>query len=381
MSKIVFIYLVFFPFITFGLVQSDISPLVLAILFLQLIYTKFYSPGAIVKFSLSFSALIFVAVCCVLLEFLLRNPDIRLIKLGASLFIVAFISEILRSSRYINLSDKTIFYVCLVWFITGILSLINTEIFSFLLFRTGVDSSRGAIGLTPEPSYYGLCSAGLLFISFNWIKFSGNSRNKLLLLSVILSFSSVLISLSLFAFIVVGISVFFINKKFFFFIIIGLFLTISVTSNSDLRLITLSSNIFNNPNAFLEDISIFLRVNSIFSAMDIGMFRSFGGTYFSENVNVANSGILKYVDINSNLISDTDALYGGLTILILRYGWIGLFFAFLIVCAFIPLHSKKLYQGIKFRPATLAILPIIVFIGPIGLPPLLIAYFMPIRKD
>lgn len=136
-----------FAYVTFGLAQSDLSPIFVLIVALMALVNLAW--GVEKKFFFqamgSLMVLFFVA---------LFTGSTATIKFAASLVLI---TALLINSR-VDVSEKIQLRFAVVWLLTGLITLRDPSTFAALLYRVGADETRGALGLTPEPSLYGLCS-------------------------------------------------------------------------------------------------------------------------------------------------------------------------------------------------------------------------------
>lgn len=145
--------LILCPYVTLGLFSSDLSPFYL--LFVAGFTFLFVPEGAP-------RAMILGAVLLALtmLELAVGNFSTAMLKLLATIFIAEMLILFGLNFRRLT-SHKALFFIMLAWALSGVATLVSPKIFSALFFRVGYTEGRGATGLCPEPSVFGLCSAFL----------------------------------------------------------------------------------------------------------------------------------------------------------------------------------------------------------------------------
>lgn len=177
-----FLIFCFFPYVQIINLGTDSQPYALALsllLFPLLIKQKISKD--IFYLAILFVSSIAVAIICNAFSF----NAIRSIVNYGSLFLVGFATfRILERSNGLNYSLFKV--VCWLWFIVGaVQTLLYPKFLTFLTFRAvgSGDLGRGAVGLAPEPTFYGV--AVFVFIVVYFINFS-NKRDYLLLSSLII---------------------------------------------------------------------------------------------------------------------------------------------------------------------------------------------------
>jgi hypothetical protein len=326
------IFLVFFPYITFGLFASDTSPFYLLTIAFYVFIRSNYSRFGISK------ALLF-SVIIVLIDTLVSS-ELSILKFSATVIIAEACFHMGRLSSH-SFSYRYITAVAIVWFITGLITLVSPELFSSLFYRIGADADqtgaiRGALGLTPEPSYYGMGSAFLYAFSMQ-TKINRTSDRKLDLPSLLFGISA-LLSLSLYGLAVLGVLAFKYNRFLSIIsLIIGLILlTLIDTSFSRLTLVVVDA-ISSGGESLLDDSSIMYRVSNF---------------------------ILIYQVIATNSY-EINALTSGVTILFANFG--GSAFILILLMFLFSSWSKtilRLSSNIFFLPLIL----VMFFIGPLSNP-------------
>lgn len=325
-------FLIFFPYITFGIFESDTSPFYLLIISFLIFLRSNYSRLGILKASLF--------VILLLLVDLLIETDISIIKFCATIIIAESCFHYGRLMTY-SISYRVILAISMLWFMTGLITLFVPDLFSSLFYRLGYDPDptgaiRGALGLTSEPSYYGMGSAFLYGFSMQ-TKINRTSNKALDLPSVFFAIS-VLISLSAYGYAVLGVLAFKYNR---FLSIVALFvglilLTYIDTSFSRLTLV-ITDAISSGGESLFDDSSIMYRLSNF---------------------------ILIYEIITSNS-SGVDALTSGITILFANYGLL----AFVLI--FLMFLFSSWGKTILKLSANIFFIPLIIvmfFIGPLSNP-------------
>lgn len=155
--NIVLYCVLFTPYITFGLFESDLSPFYILIVF--------FCIGKIVakdiKFFCFYTLLLFILT---LVSWNLNNTlDIRILKFLASILLIYVVFRL--GEEYKDVFPKVNWTnVALCWLLVGLVGIIDPKLFDTLLYRVGHTSGRGSPGLTAEPSLYGLNGVFLYFL-------------------------------------------------------------------------------------------------------------------------------------------------------------------------------------------------------------------------
>ena len=241
--------LILCPSITFGLVPSDLSPFYFLALAIYLFKKDF-------KRSLN---LYFLLVITVVMGFVLKS--IELIKFSAILYLSFLLIDFFKRK---TIKESHLFIASLIWFLSGVLTLFKPDFFGFLMFRTGIQYNRGALGITGEPSWYGLASAFLTGLS---LQITNQQKSKYSIGHFLFFFTSSLISLSAYAFIVLGLIICYYSMKRKKMVIIvsvvifisGLFL---LETLNNYRLFVLITYLIENPRLILKDESIMFRLRT-----------------------------------------------------------------------------------------------------------------------
>lgn len=325
--KILFILSIFLPFVTFGLFQSDLSPFYLLFLSSRVFLLSKSSNNAII---LAIIIALFLTIFSIFV-----NYDTRIIKFCATIIIAETLYRIGVTS-FINFSTFRI--VAIFWLITGIITILYPNIFNFLFYRVGTTEGRGATGLTPEPSYYGISSAFLYSISKMFdIKYNNAKKNQI---TQIIFCISCLISGSLHAIIVlILLALKFQKKILLILLIIFPFFFFFMNMQQNIRLFNLINNaIDSNGLTLLEDASIAYRITSFDAALN--MLNS------TDSIVVNSSGF-------------------GITILFINQGVFGLIWLIILVL----LKSWRMIYKLMFNSIYLFILVLLfLFIGPLSNP-------------
>lgn len=252
----IFLFTVFAPFITFGLIQSDTSPFYLFLLFVRIFLLSKESRNG----------LYFAVVIAILLISInsITNFDIRIIKFSATIIIAETLFRLGKELPN-SISLKIIKAASIFWLLSGILTLISPNIFNFLFFRLGTTVGRGATGLTPEPSAYGISSALLYVISLLLMKNIKLEQARLILkqTSYIFLFSC-LISGSMHAIIIISLLALIYQKKIGkIFLILVPIIFVLISLENDIRFFyLLNKAIDTGGKSLFEDASIAYRLTS-----------------------------------------------------------------------------------------------------------------------
>ncbi|MDC1522450.1 hypothetical protein N8446_09180 [Planktomarina temperata] len=321
-SRLVLYAVIFTPYITFGLFQSDLSPfyLVILIIFFGKAYTKdlyFFS-----SYGLLTSLLIPIAI--------LMNGelDIRILKFLTSLLLVYLLYRIGQNYRddFKNI-NWTIISVC--WFTVGLAAFINPKLFDIFIFRVGHTIGRGSPGLTAEPSLYGLNG---VFLYFLIVKYSQSAIAKSLL------FASILLSASAYA--VCVLVVLLVAKKHYKIMIslVSLAVVSVIYLEIDLRLLDLIRKLLTlDLNRLSQDVSIMFRL----------------------------SNFVYIYQVTIGVADKISSLESSLTILFNIYD----IFAYFVIILIVVFH-----QGVRsfitqsLSPSSFAVLLVIMVIGPLAIP-------------
>lgn len=241
--------LVLSPSITFGLVPSDLSPFYLLVLVIYLFKKNF-------KRNLN---LYFLMTITIIIGLFLES--LELVKFSAILYLSFLLIDVFKIKIF---KSSHLFIISFIWLLSGFITLYQPDFFSFLMFRTGIQSDRGAVGITGEPSWYGLASAFLTGLSLQIIQ---RQRTKYSIFHFLFFFISSLISLSAYAYIVLGlIFCFYFLRRKRLLIIISIILFISALllkdSLDNYRLFILFNILIEDPALILKDGSIMYRVKS-----------------------------------------------------------------------------------------------------------------------
>lgn len=325
-------FIIFFPYLTFGLFASDTSPIYLLVILIYSLLRSSYSRLGVYKSILLSIVLILVDISL--------SSEISIFKFVATILIAEACFHLGRLSSY-SFSYVYLISLSLLWLLSGIVTLINPDIFSSLFFRLGVDADstgaiRGAVGLTPEPSYYGMASAFLYAFSIQ-TKMNRTSNSSIDLPSFLFGISS-LLSLSLYGLAVLGVLAFKYNRILSIFaLIFGIVaLTLIDTSFSRLTLVIIDA-ISSGGLSILDDSSIMYRISNFILIYEVLTTSSY----------------------------ETEALTSGVTILFANYGSV----AFILIFLMFILSSwgstvLKLSRNIFFLP----LIVVMFFIGPLSNP-------------
>lgn len=331
-NKFFLFFILFFPYLTFGLFASDTSPIYLLIILLYTLIRSSYSRFGIYK-SIFFSIVL-------LLVDLIIPTEISIYKFIATILIAEASFHIGRLSSY-SFSYKYITLLAFLWFFSGVITLIIPDLFSSLFYRLGINADqtgaiRGATGLSPEASYYGMASAFLYAFSIQ-TKINRTRKSSIDLPSILFGISS-LLSLSLYGYAVLGVLAFKYNRILSIItLVIGLIaLTLIDTSFARLTLVIIDA-ISSGGQSLLDDSSIMYRVSNF---------------------------ILIYQVLTTSSY-EIEALTSGITILFANYGII----AFILISLMFIFSSwgstiLRLSRNIFFLPLIL----VMFFIGPLSNP-------------
>lgn len=326
-----FLFSIFAPYITFGLFQSDTSPIYLFLLLFRVFLISNEARNGL-------NLAIFLSLILIILNITL-NYDIRIIKFSATILI----SEALfRVGRLLinNVKVKFIYFSSLFWLASGLITLIYPNFFSFLFFRVGTSIGRGATGLTPEPSYYGISSALLYAIALVILKNKDFSKFKILKQTAYLFFVSCLISGSMHAILILSILALVFQRKLGFFIIFVLpIIFFLLNFQNDIRFFYLINNaIESGGKSLFKDASIAYRLTSFETVLNI---------------------------FNSENVSEKESSGFGISILFLNQGFFGIFWLF----SFLILKSwRSFYSLVKMSVLFFLLVVSFLIIGPLSNP-------------
>lgn len=152
------LFFMFFPWLSFGLNNSDIQPwsLIFSLLYLLLFFEKKITYPSMLFF-FAFICSFFISIAYDKYDFLMLRGVANYFSVFLYFFVYYSISK-----KYNLLRLVIIFNV--IWLFVGALQIIfNASIFDFIV-SVRTSDSRGVTGLSPEPTYYGMY---LFFIS--WI--------------------------------------------------------------------------------------------------------------------------------------------------------------------------------------------------------------------
>jgi hypothetical protein len=368
----VLMYALVFPFVTLGLFESDFSPFYLSVLLIAYLYFAFIQKST----QRQSVTLFIITLFCLVMELVSDPADFRVVKFSVAILTLSALYGVLSNVTGGIFSPRQLLLIVVVWVGSGCISLMMPEAFSFLLFRTGFDSSRGATGLAPEPAYFGLSCVGFFGLCMTGIQECKNDKRarRLMQLAILVSSVGAILSLSLYALIALFL-VMFLLRPILGFLALSVSVPLLLLLSPESRLIHLVSETMQNPIFLLSDISFFLRINSIFSAFDIGVLKLMGlGTYFSSGQLFSFSGLAAFYDGIEVLAINSEAIYGGLSIIILRYGFIGVVIAFSIVMVLLSMTDRSKGFRKSYYAGVFSLLPIVIFVGPVALPALFMSF-------
>jgi len=360
-SSIILLIIFFTPFVTFGLFRSDISPFYLSFYFLFFIfYINQYK-----RLNKKIVYILIIIVYLLIVELSNPNISIETIKFCMSLLLFSSIF-IYFSKKNRIITPKQIFYVSLLWFAFTLLSIIFPDIIQLFLYRVSSGVGRGASGLSPEPAYWGFASSLMLLILYE--VYIDYRKTFLFYFSVLIFSLSCIMSLSILGILYLGLVTWFIfglKKTFIVFsIILGIILFLLPSS---IRIISILNLILESgPQVLLKDISAFYRIND------------FLVPYYLLNGDIPYLGTF---GLSLNLYDEFEpikALSSGITILIIRYGYLGLLVSMFICYVYFSLINHfflKSFTFIKRIPIYFMII-LILFVGPLAFPYFVIAMFI-----
>ena len=288
----IFLFSVFAPFITFGLFQSDTSPFYLFLLFIRMfLLSNENRNGLYIAIIIAFLLISINSI---------TDFDIRIIKFSAIIIIAETLYRLGKEFSN-NVSLKIIKIASIFWLLSGVLTIISPNIFSFLFFRVGTTTGRGATGFTPEPSAYGISSAFLYAITLLLRKNIESEQNKTILRGTsFLFFFSCIISGSMHAIIVISLLALNYQKK------IGLILLtlvpiifVLISLQNDIRFFyLLNQAIDTGGKSLFEDASIAYRLTSfepILNLFNNDSDSSKGSSGFGISILFINQGIIAII--------------------------------------------------------------------------------------
>lgn len=354
--------IIFCPYITFGLFNSDLSPIYLVlILFIALSFGFRYKELLLFSF-------VFIFLSLYIALFSESGDFLPTLKLFVSIILSVVTFRLSSGNVLINrVKIYDLKVISFLWLLSGVITKNFPSISNFLLTRSLDDSNaiRGFQGLTSEPSIYSISSCFLIL--FTLIVYKNNTTfsrlRSLLSFPAILFVIAILFSKSVFGFAYLAVILF------HFFIIdqtsfdlgkltlyikdlkLSLFATILsivailiyLSYNSSSRIYIFLTNLFSSPEILTNigsDASFLFRFNSL-----LVIFNSFLPT--------------KNLDLAANTT-------GGITLLFFNYG----FLAFLILFIGIRFSPTLLYAASSINKSRLLLilfLPLLIF-GPLYIP-------------
>jgi hypothetical protein len=321
------LFLILLPYATFGLFQSDVSPFYL----LGLAYIVFRHKKRDFE-------LVSIVILILIASYLFYGLEIQFLKFVVT---VPLIYLLINVFRYKQINENHLLFIAIIWFISGLITLYKVDVFSFINYRvmSASNTSRGAIGFLPEPAYYGNSSVFLLALSCElWLR----SASRKYILAIYFFGSSVIISLSAYAFFMLSlVAIYYLThykqylKIFVLLILIVFTFFIIIEYFAWTRLSKLFLVILTNPELLLLDESIRYRVWTF-----VDMFRAL--SFQSDGIK---SGITS-----------------GLSLLVYNMNY----FSLIVLIPFF--YALRLFK-ISFRNLFFLLIFIIVaFVGPISIP-------------
>lgn len=160
--KIIVFFVSFFPWVSFGLLNTDTQPYTLILIILSIIFNpKILGINKLFTFT-TINILLGIFICLINTSNLFTFISFRFVY-GAFLIIfgLIFYCDFLLRFGY---PRKVIFYSNLIYLLVALIEAYNPSLLSFItISRT--DFGRGVTSLTPEPSYFGsflfFCSLSL----------------------------------------------------------------------------------------------------------------------------------------------------------------------------------------------------------------------------
>lgn len=329
---LVFIFFIFFPYISFFHTGTDLQPWGMLVASMLLLTFR-------VKITEVDLVLGIVMVISIILFFLgdLDFMAIRSVTGYVSLFLISHTSfRVLRSRRLdINNIIKT---SAITWVAVGLVQiLLDKSFLSFLLpdFRTSND--RGVVGLAPEPSFYGIV---LIFFILYLSHTNTSNKNGCIALCiagiVFLSQSSMVVFVLIIFFLLLGLIYLRLHYIIFILLPVSLLPILASVVESDARIIHLLSTIASDPILLLAaDASVNDRLFHILFSVK-GAFDSYllpNG--FSSWVAYAEKQIYAYSDI---VMVESFSLWGRI-----MSGYGSIFFELGIFAIIIPFLLTRLY--------------------------------------
>jgi len=240
-----FIFFVFFPYITIIHIGTDIQPY--ALLLAMLIFVKYR-----LTFSPIMVLLMLLGVYSVILFFMspMGMSEIRSMVNYLSIFLISYVSYKLLRKKRVNL-EWVISNVTITWFIVGLVqTLVDREFLNFLLPRALTTDHRGVVGLTPEPTFYGIYFIFILLI-ITHIKHKYKKTLIFLCVMQIIVFSmsatAVLLLLIMFVLMIITSGKFFSIKRLFWLILAILIFILYLSLVPQSRMSLLLDRLFDNP--------------------------------------------------------------------------------------------------------------------------------------
>lgn len=257
-----FFFIVFFPWVTFRLFSSDLSPIYLAVLL------NFYLFSF--KKSNEISTSFFFSCFLIILNFYFYSYFL-LYKFAAFLTMSNLLIHFFKQGLLNKISKNLFLITSLLWLLFGIITLLDHQFFYYLITRPSVTAGRGAIGIASEPAFYGTSSAFLYAISY--ILYLKNKHDLKLKFTYNFFIFSTMISLSFYA-AIIQILLFLHFKRYKLLLsllfIIGIFFLFLTYSHHEVRFFTLLKYLIAGDFIkFFNDESVFLRFSNLLSLRDM----------------------------------------------------------------------------------------------------------------
>ena len=271
-----FLFFVFFPYISIYQTGTDLQPYALL---LSLIYNVLFLRKLKVQLSLF---LVCPAISLLFLIFTNFNFEVvRAIASYLSLFSITAASySIFNSTAENHLVKKYFVVATYIWLITAIIEIFwYPEFMKILIPNINLDNDRGVVGMATEPSFYGIYCFFLLFLNY---LINNNSKIIMIILLIqiiILAQSTMAILLLVVVFMywaLFNISIKNVTIIIIIIAIISCFIFYVFPGFEDYRVIYLLSNLVNDPLGLIKsDTSLNARGSHIIFSV-LGFFDNYG---------------------------------------------------------------------------------------------------------
>lgn len=345
-TSLIAIVSIFFPYV--ALIKSDSDTQPYAFIFNSVfIFIYIFSKKIVFSKKLLIYYLLFLY--SVFLSVSLESYNIRSIFGYASIALIT-------TSVYLIVKDSLINYKLIsiyvfIWFLFGLIqTFYNRDFGSILLPRMTTGTTRGVVGLAPEPSYYGISCIFMFVVLRIYICKNLIDHKMALFLEVILIFQILFLAqssiaiLMLILYLLIKLIISF-NFKMLFYSLVFLFFCYLIIDNSlsESRVFSLVRLVFSEPKyIYIVDASINDRFGQIYISL-LGFIKSFPvaighGTNSWEDYLINN--LYSYPDFYG--VSITDRIMSGFGGGLFELGLAGILLPFLSILIFFRHHEKEM---------------------------------------